>query len=106
MFDRKADPRELPAGVLELLRDELPFAAIAIDDATGGVSVIDLLVSTGLVKSRGDARRQLQQGAVTVNSRRLAAEELSIAPHEAIHGRFFLVRKGSRDVALAELTGG
>jgi tyrosyl-tRNA synthetase len=104
VFDRKADPRELPVGVLELLRDELPFATIAVDAATGGVSVVDLLVSTGLVKSRGDARRQLQQGAVTVNGRRLAAEELTIAPHEAIHGRFFLVRKGSRDVALAELT--
>ncbi|MGQ0650433.1 MAG: tyrosine--tRNA ligase [Gemmatimonadaceae bacterium] len=105
VFDRKADPRELSRGVLEMLRLELPYARItrSLETTAGAVSVIDLLCDTGLVKSKGDARRQLQQSAVTVNGRRLGADELTIPRHEALHDGFFLVRKGGRDVALGEL---
>ena len=105
VFDRKADPRELSRAVLEMLRDELPYHRVG-SRLEGTVSVVDLLVDTGLVKSRGDARRQLQQGAVTVNGRRLGADDLTIAPHEALHDAFFLVRKGGREVGLAELAAG
>jgi len=105
VFDRRADPRALERPVLEMLRGELPFARMAAtgDGAGGGLAVIDALVATGLLASRGEARRQLQQGAVTVNGRKLSAEESAVPLDEALHGAFFLVRKGGRDVALVEL---
>lgn len=100
VFDRKADVRELPLSVLVMLRGELPGATLATPDT---LQVLDLLTDSGLVKSRGEARRQVQQGAVTVNGRKLGAEELTVPRHEALHDRFFVVRKGGRDVALGEL---
>ena len=107
LFDRKADPRSLNAAALEVLREEIPFRRLsAVRDAggsNGSVSVLDMLVETGLVKSKGDARRQLQQGAVSLNGRRLGAEEQTISSTEAIADAYFLVRKGSRDIALVEL---
>jgi tyrosyl-tRNA synthetase len=108
VFDRKADPRELPLATLELLRDEIPYHRVprGAGAEREGVSVVDLLVETGLVKSKSDARRQLQQGAVTVNARRLGADEITVARHEALHDTFFLIRKGGREVALAELASG
>ena len=102
IFDRKADPRALPEAVLAMLWDEVPQAGAAAD-ADGGVSAVDVLVASGLVKSKGDARRQLQQGAVTVNGRKLSADETSVAVGEALAGGYFLVRKGARDVALARV---
>ena len=93
-----------------MLRDEIPFRRLqAVRDVTIGngdqvqASVVDMLVETGLVKSRGDAKRQIQQGAVTVNGRRFGADELSVGAGEAIAGVYFLIRKGARDVALVEL---
>jgi tyrosyl-tRNA synthetase len=109
LFDRKADPRAFSVAVHERLREEIPFRRLSGRDAsaTGGddiqVSVLDMLVETGLSKSKGDARRLLQQGAVTVNGRRLGADEQSISVTEAVHERFFLLRKGARDIALVEL---
>lgn len=100
VFDKKADVRALTVPVLEMLRAELPHALLP--EGTE-VSVLDLLTESGLVKSRGDARRQLQQGAVTVNGRRLGNEELVVARHEALHDRYFLVRRGAREVALGVL---
>jgi tyrosyl-tRNA synthetase len=110
LFDKKADPRTLSPAALQMLRDEIPFRRLAaVRDVTIGsgdpvqASVVDMLVETGLVKSKGDAKRQIQQGAVTVNGRRLGAEELYIGAGEAIAGVYFLIRKGARDMALVEL---
>ena len=107
IFDRKADPRALGAGALEVLRDEIPFQRLPVtrDGASqdGQASVLDMLVETGLVKSKGEAKRQLQQGAVTINGRRLGAEEQSVRVTEAIGGAFYLIRKGAREIALVEL---
>ncbi|MBK8248194.1 MAG: tyrosine--tRNA ligase [Gemmatimonadetes bacterium] len=100
VFDRKADVRELPLAVLEMLRAELPGALLPAGDS---LSVLDALTECGLAKSRGEARRQLQQGAVSVNGRKLGAEELVVPRHEAVHDRYFVVRKGGREVAIGEL---
>jgi tyrosyl-tRNA synthetase len=107
LFDRKADPRSLGPAALQMLRDEIPFRRLSAVREAGGndgqVSVLDMLVETGLVKSKGDARRQLQQGAVTVNGRRLGAEEQTVGATEAIAGSYYLIRKGSREIALVDV---
>lgn len=99
VFDRKVDPRGLPEAVLAMLWDELPRTALP----AGGeaLSVLDVLVATGLVKSKGDGRRQLQQGAVSVNGRKLAADDLTVPRGDVLAGGYVLVRKGGREVALA-----
>lgn len=110
LFDRRADPRDLSPEALHMLRDEIPYRRLsAVRDvavAPGDVvrlSMLDLLTDTGLVKSKGEARRQLQQGAISVNGRRLAADEHFIDGSDAIAGSYFLVRKGAREMALVEL---
>jgi tyrosyl-tRNA synthetase len=99
VFDRHADPRSLTEFALGMLARELPTATVT-PGADGRFSVLDLLVATGLAKSKGDARRVLQQGGVTINGRRLAAEEQHVNATEALHARYFLVRKGAREMAL------
>lgn len=110
LFDRKADPRALGPTALRVLREEIPFRRLAaVRDVAIGTgedvqaSVLDMLVETGLVKSKGEARRQLQQGAVSVNGRRLGPEEQFVGANEAIAGSSYLIRKGAREIALVEL---
>jgi tyrosyl-tRNA synthetase len=104
VFDRTLDPRTLDESTLDALRQEIPFAEIDAPDSDS-VHVLEILVATGLSKSRGDARRQVQQGAVTVNGRRLGVEEQTVPRTDAIGGGWFLVRKGGREVALVKLGG-
>ena len=103
IFDRKADPRRLTHAVLEMLWDEVPRATAPVAEGDA-ISIVDVLVDSGLVKSKGDARRQLQQGSVAVNGRKLAGEELTVPRGEALEGGYFVVRKGGRDVALARVS--
>ncbi|MGQ0642695.1 MAG: tyrosine--tRNA ligase [Gemmatimonadaceae bacterium] len=104
LFDRTADPRQLTPEALRVLREEIPFQEISLGEAPNEISVIDLLVRTRLAPSKGEARRQMQQGGVSVNGRRVGAEEFHVSREEGILGGYFLIRKGARDLALVQIS--
>ena len=60
------------------------------------MTVVDLLVRVGAAESKGEARKLLAGGGITLNGKRLVGgtEILSAVP--ALHGRFWIVRKGRR----------
>lgn len=98
LFGRGADAAGLSAAALEALRAEVPFADVAAGEA--GIDVAEALVALALVKSKSEARRALDQGGVYVNGRQLASDERTLAPGDALRGRYFLLRKGRRDYGL------
>ena len=59
----------------------------------------------GLAKSRGDARRLLEQGGLAVNGRKIGAAERLVAPEARLHGRWVLLKKGGREYALLRFPG-
>jgi tyrosyl-tRNA synthetase len=92
-----ADPSSLSAAAVESLRGEIPFYSAAnIGDPQ---SVIDAVTGdkNGLFKSKGDAKRMVQQGGLYLNGQRVDANMASVAP---LHGRYVLVRKGAKNYAL------
>jgi tyrosyl-tRNA synthetase len=95
-------PAVLPDDAWNMVKREVPNGSVDLLP-TGTVDVVSLLVSGGLAQSRGAARRLVQQGGVTVNGRRLGPEELAFPADSAVHGRYFLVKKGARDYAVLEL---
>jgi tyrosyl-tRNA synthetase len=99
IFDKKVDPATISDEVYSTLSAEIPSASYP---AAGELNVLDLLEdSLSLTRSAG--RKLLQQGAVTVNGRKLTGDDLAVPRVEGVRGRWFLVRKGNRDVALADL---
>jgi tyrosyl-tRNA synthetase len=94
------DPASLSAGALEALREEIPtFKATSLTDPQ---AIVDGVTSdSGLFKSRGDAKRMVQQGGVYLNGQRVDGELKSVAP---LHGKYVLVRKGGKNYALVEKT--
>lgn len=102
----KGDPAALSADALRLLEREIP----AFDLSAAELDTQDVLnaVSAGdepLFKSRGDARRALEQGGVYLNGERLSAERRPIARDRLLHGRYLLVRKGARSYGLVRVGG-
>ncbi|MEO5568292.1 MAG: tyrosine--tRNA ligase [Gemmatimonadaceae bacterium] len=91
------DPAALSASAVEALREEIPFFTSA--NLTDPQAVIDAVTSEtgGLFKSRGDAKRMIQQGGVYLNGARAEAELSSVTP---LHGKYVLVRKGGKTYAL------
>jgi tyrosyl-tRNA synthetase len=100
VFDKRTDARALSGDVYSMLAAEIPHAVT--HGAGGSVNVIEALEKAfGL--SRTAARKLIQQGAVSVNGEKLAADAQTVDMASAVHGRWFLLRKGGRDVAVVEL---
>ena len=74
---------------------DMPTTEISADQLTdGGVSVIDLLVICGLAKSKGEARRLIQQGGVSVDGEKVTAIETA-ASEEALR-KGAVIKKGKK----------
>ncbi|MDA0329224.1 MAG: tyrosine--tRNA ligase [Gemmatimonadetes bacterium] len=76
---------------------DVPSSEIRADDLSGeGTSLVDLLVSTALATSKGDARRVIEGGGVYLNNVRADDPGASVRPEQAIEGRYILLRKGKK----------
>ncbi len=71
----------------------------------GGLPLVDLLVSTGLVPSKSEARRAIQGGGVYVNNQRCPDERKAVSRADAIAGAYVVLRKGRKDYHLLRLKG-
>jgi len=61
----------------------------------GNINVLSMLVATGLCPSRGEARRLVQQGGVTIDDVKVASIDESLA-RERFEGEGIIVRKGKK----------
>ncbi|HCO11369.1 MAG TPA: tyrosine--tRNA ligase, partial [Gammaproteobacteria bacterium] len=60
---------------------------------------VDLLAATGVVDSKSAARRIVKENGAYLNNEKISGEDFSPAKTDLIHGRFFILRKGKRDLA-------
>ena len=65
------------------------------DFENGGINVLSMLVTTGLCPSRGEARRLVQQGGVTIDDVKVTSIDESLA-RERFEGDGVIVRKGKK----------
>ena len=63
--------------------ENMPSTTITEADLTDGkIDILGILVATGLCTSRGDARRNVQQGGVSVNGEKITDIDTSYAPED------------------------
>ncbi len=99
----QGDLESLDSATLEAAFAGLSRAQMAASD--GLPSVLDLLVASGLSASRGQARRVLQEGGAYVNNRRVTDPAAVPDRADLLAGRWLLLRRGKRSLAVAEIRG-
>jgi tyrosyl-tRNA synthetase len=65
--------------------------------------VIDMLTASGLFKSKGEARRAIQEGGVYLNNRRVPNPDFSVTTSHIIGEKFIVLRKGRKNYHLVRL---
>ena len=101
----KGDASTLSRDALRLLESEIPLFSVAKQDGADTFDVIDAICGgdAAMFKSKGEARRALEQGGLYFNGARVAAERAPIDRASLLHGQFLLVRKGARSYGLVNL---
>ncbi len=73
----------------------MPTTQLAESDLTDGqIGILDMLVKTGLASSKGEGRRLVQQGGVTVNEEKVADISASFAESQLNEG--LVIKKGKK----------
>jgi tyrosyl-tRNA synthetase len=68
-----------------------------------GLTLMELLLRTGLATSKRAGRELLASGAVLVNGRRVADPAEAVSRETALHGRYLVLRKGKRTYHLVTI---
>jgi tyrosyl-tRNA synthetase len=106
----RAELRDLDASTLAAALTEASNGQVAELAPGGPDGITDLLVATGLSKSRGEARRTVAEGGVYVNNARVESDEWVPQPTDFLGDRWLVLRRGKRHIAGvrrdAGLTGG
>jgi tyrosyl-tRNA synthetase len=92
----RGDLRELDAGTLDAALAEVPHADVSLGERP---TIVDLLLSTGLVESRSAARRTVGEGGAYVNNSKIPDEGWTLAETDLLAGGWAVVRRGKRNLA-------
>jgi tyrosyl-tRNA synthetase len=84
----------------QLAQDGLPTSELS------GGSLVEVLVATDLAKSNKMAREFLGNNAVSVNGEVVSDVDGLLAPDAALHGRYFVIRRGKKLFHLVRLAAG
>jgi tyrosyl-tRNA synthetase len=87
----------LEAEEIEDIFADVPSHAIPATRLEGeGMSLVDVLVESGVAASKGDARRSIEGGGIYVNNHRETDVERRLTLDDAVGGRFLVLRKGKK----------
>ncbi|MET1036451.1 MAG: tyrosine--tRNA ligase [Arthrobacter sp.] len=92
---------DLDEVTLKAATAELPGATVAAD----GLGIVDLLVASGLSDSKSAARRVVSEGGAYVNNRKITDAGEILGSSDLLHGRYLLVRRGKKHLAMVEVAG-
>ncbi|MBR2673366.1 MAG: tyrosine--tRNA ligase [Aeriscardovia sp.] len=93
---------DLTADEVEQAFGKVPSVTIAADKA----NIVEMLVSSGIEKSKRQAREDISNGAITINGEKITDVNAEIDPSASFNGRYVVVRRGKRKYTLAHVEDG
>jgi tyrosyl-tRNA synthetase len=83
--------------------DGLPAGDMPADKLRAGINVVDFLAEAKAYPSKGEARKNLQAGAVRINKEKVEAVDATIGEVHLLANRFVLVQKGKKNYHLVRV---
>ena len=98
------DATDVSAASLQEIAAEVPGKELPRSAFAGaGIGIVDLLATTGLCPSKGQARKDVEGGGIYVNNLRVGDTTRSVGESDLLHGRYALLRKGKRNYLLVQV---
>ncbi|MBR2713023.1 MAG: tyrosine--tRNA ligase [Bacilli bacterium] len=84
--------------IKDLSEDELNDALKGVPTSyiTEEVNIVDMLVNTGILSSKREAREFLTNGSISVNGEKVTDQELLVNKSLALYNKYIVVRRGKK----------
>lgn len=99
----RSDLRDLAGDVLAGVAAELGATKLAASD--GLPTVVEVLEQSGVVASRGAARRAITEGGAYINNVKVADVDAVLSVDDLLDGRLVIARRGKRTVGAVMVVG-
>lgn len=70
---------------------------------TAGIDIVSFLAETAIFDSKGNARKNVQGGGVSINRKKVEAADYKIDPSLLLHDKYILVQKGKKNYYLIQV---
>ena len=95
--------RGLSAGDIFDIFADVPSASLPKQRLAEGISIVDLLAESKLSASKGEARRSIAEGGISINNARVTDPLLTVTVEQAIEGQYIVLRKGRKNYLLVNI---
>ena len=76
--------------------ENMPTVALTADDFTDGqIAVNEIMLKAGLVKSKGEARRLIQQGGVSIDDQKVT-DPVAVVSHDTLEKGHIILKKSKK----------
>lgn len=82
---------------------EVPVLSIAKQKIEDGINVVDFLVETKILPSKGESRKLIQNGGISIKKSKVPDSNYQIDRKDLVQTRYILVQKGKKNYYLVQL---
>jgi len=98
LFGENVDLVNSKTNIFHSIIGEVPTKEIEKSKLDGaGISLVELLVHSGLCSSKGQARKDIEGGGVNINNVREASVTRAVTTNDLLFGKHILLRKGKKN---------
>jgi tyrosyl-tRNA synthetase len=80
---------------------KLNYPAASIE---AGIDVVSFLAETAICPSKGEARKMVQGGGISINRKKVEAIDYKLNNNLLLHGKYLLVQKGKKNYSLVKIS--
>jgi tyrosyl-tRNA synthetase len=99
LFSKDSAFDSLPKEMLLDIFEGVPQGTVSKTEIEAGADIIDVLVNSGFLPSKGEARRALQENSIAVNKQKVTLDSRVDASH-LIHGELIILQRGKKNYFL------
>lgn len=107
LFDPKAGTETLAAldaRTLGQVAQEIPSPVVPSAVFENGTGLLDFLSEhTGILGSKSEAKKAIQNNAISVNKQKISALDTTVSAVDLLHGRFVMVENGKKNKYLVQV---
>ena len=106
LFNKKASPEYLKSMSLDAMTavsKEIKCFQIPVSGLQNNFNIVDLLSDeTGILSSKGDAKRALKGNAISINKVKLTDPEYIVNKEHLLHGKYIMIENGKKNQFILE----
>jgi tyrosyl-tRNA synthetase len=100
LFSKDADADSLKSmSILELMTisEEIPSASISKEDLEINIQIDDLLAKTGILLSKSEVRKAIQNNAISINKSKVTTHEQKLSMDDLLQNKYIMVENGKKN---------